>query len=41
MHEPLLVHRAEASHPYWPGGAVVLDDGGEPRAVGLLDTLSW
>ena len=27
-------------HPYWPGGAVVIDDGAEPRAVGLLDHLS-
>jgi predicted phosphodiesterase len=38
-YEPLLVHRAAFSHPYWPGGAVVLDDDGEPRAVGLLEGL--
>jgi UDP-2,3-diacylglucosamine pyrophosphatase LpxH len=38
-YEPLLVHRAPASHPYWPGGAVLLEGGAEPRAVGLLDDL--
>ena len=38
LYEPLLVHRARPPHPYWPGGAVVLDDSG-PRAVGLLDGL--
>jgi hypothetical protein len=37
VYEPALVHRATPPHPYWPGGAVVLDDGQEPRAVGLLD----
>jgi UDP-2,3-diacylglucosamine pyrophosphatase LpxH len=37
MYEPLLVHRATAPHPYWPGGAVVLEDGEPPRCVGLLD----
>jgi hypothetical protein len=39
VYEPLLIHRAAAPHPYWPGGAVVLDDGGPPRSVGLLDHL--
>jgi hypothetical protein len=38
-YEPLLLHRARPPHPYWPGGAVVLEDGGPPRAVGLLDHL--
>jgi hypothetical protein len=37
--EPVLLHRASPPHPYWPGGAVVLEEGGEPRAVGLLDHL--
>jgi hypothetical protein len=37
VYEPLLVHRARPPHPYWPGGAVVLDEGVEPRAIGLLD----
>jgi hypothetical protein len=34
-----LVHRATPPHPYWPGGAVLLHDGSEPRAIGLLDHL--
>jgi UDP-2,3-diacylglucosamine pyrophosphatase LpxH len=39
VYEPLLVHRARPPHPYWPGGAVILEDGGPPRALGLLDDL--
>jgi hypothetical protein len=39
VYEPLLVHHASPPHPYWPGGAVMLDDGGDPRPVGLLDHL--
>jgi UDP-2,3-diacylglucosamine pyrophosphatase LpxH len=39
VYEPLLVHRATPPHPYWPGGAVLVDDGGEPRPAGLLDHL--
>jgi calcineurin-like phosphoesterase family protein len=39
VYEPLLVHHATPPHPYWPGGAILLEDGGEPRAVGLLDGL--
>ena len=39
LYEPLLVHHAQPPHPYWPGGAIVIDDGAEPRAVGLLDDL--
>jgi predicted phosphodiesterase len=39
VYEPLLVHRASPPHPYWPGGAIVLEDGAEPRTVGLLDQL--
>jgi predicted phosphodiesterase len=39
-YEPLLIHRAAAPpHPYWPGGAIVLEDGGDPQAIGLLDHL--
>jgi hypothetical protein len=37
VYEPLLVHNALAPHPYWPGGAAILQDGQPPRAVGLLD----
>jgi hypothetical protein len=39
VHEPLLVHRARTPHPYWPGGAILLEDGRRPRAIGLLDRL--
>ncbi len=37
VYEPLLVHKATAPHPYWPGGAVILEDHRAPRAIGLLD----
>lgn len=37
LYEPLLVDRAARPHPYWPGGAVLLESGRAPRAVGLLD----
>ena len=37
VYEPLLVHRATPPHPYWPGGAVLLEPGAEPRALGLLE----
>ncbi len=37
LYEPLLVDRATPPHPYWPGGAVLLEDGRPPRCVGLLD----
>jgi hypothetical protein len=39
VYEPLLLHRARPPHPYWPGGAIVVEDGRAPRAVGLLDHL--
>jgi UDP-2,3-diacylglucosamine pyrophosphatase LpxH len=39
-YEPVLLHRARPPHPYWPGGAVLLEPGLEPRAIGLLDDLS-
>ena len=39
VYEPLLLHRARAPHPYWPGGAVVVEAGEAPRATGLLDHL--
>jgi hypothetical protein len=37
VYEPRLVHNATPPHPYWPGGAVILEDDRAPRAVGLLD----
>ncbi len=39
-YDPLLLHHAWPPHPYWPGGAVVVEDGAEPRAIGLLDGLA-
>jgi UDP-2,3-diacylglucosamine pyrophosphatase LpxH len=39
VYEPLLLHRAAPPHPYWPGGAVLVEDDGAPRAIGLLDHL--
>jgi UDP-2,3-diacylglucosamine pyrophosphatase LpxH len=40
VYEPLLVKGARPPHPYWPGGAVIVEPGQEPRAVGLLDQLA-
>jgi hypothetical protein len=37
VYEPLLVHRSRPPHPYWPGGAILLDDEGDPEPIGLLD----
>jgi UDP-2,3-diacylglucosamine pyrophosphatase LpxH len=37
VYEPLLLHRAAPPHPSWPGGAIVLEDDGDPQAIGLLD----
>jgi UDP-2,3-diacylglucosamine pyrophosphatase LpxH len=39
IYEPLLLHRGGAPHPYWPGGAIVVEDDGDPHAIGLLDRL--
>jgi hypothetical protein len=39
VYEPLLLHRARPPHPYWPGGAIVIEDDSAPRAIGLLDGL--
>lgn len=39
VYEPLLLHHASPPHPYWPGGAVLLEDGQPPRPLGLLDDL--
>lgn len=35
-YEPLLLHRAAPQHPYWPGGALLLEDDLDPRAIALL-----
>jgi hypothetical protein len=39
FYEPLLLYRARPPHPYWPGGAILIEDGAEPQAFGLLDHL--
>jgi UDP-2,3-diacylglucosamine pyrophosphatase LpxH len=38
-YEPLLLHRAAPQHPYWPGGALLLEDDQDPRAIALLGDL--
>ena len=40
VYEPLLVQGARPPHPYWPGGAVLLEPDGQARSVGLLDGVS-
>jgi UDP-2,3-diacylglucosamine pyrophosphatase LpxH len=40
VYEPLLLHRVRPPHPYWPGGAVLLEPDSDPRAIGLLDDLA-
>ena len=39
-YEPLLLHNGAPPNPYWPGGGVIVDGDGDPRAVGLLDDLA-
>lgn len=40
VYEPLLLAGAHPPHPYWPGGAVIVEgDGSRPKAVGLLDSV--
>jgi UDP-2,3-diacylglucosamine pyrophosphatase LpxH len=40
VYEPLLLHRGSAPpHAYWPGGAVRIEDDGDPKPMGLLDHL--
>jgi DNA repair exonuclease SbcCD nuclease subunit len=38
IYEPLLVGDVTPPHPYWPGGAAILEDEAGPQPVGLLDT---
>lgn len=38
--EPLLLTGATPPHPYWPGGAIVLEEGEAPRTLTLLDGLA-
>jgi hypothetical protein len=37
VYEPLLLTGAAPPHPYWPGGAVLLEHGAAPRLLTLLD----
>jgi hypothetical protein len=37
VYEPLLLAGAEPGHVYWPGGAVLVEDGAAPRYLSLLD----
>jgi hypothetical protein len=39
-YEPVVCHGAQPPHPYWPGGAVIIEDDGAPRSVGLLDHMT-
>lgn len=36
VYEPLLLAGSSARNPYWPGGAVLVEDDAAPRAVNLL-----
>ena len=36
---PMLLNHVTPPHPYWPGGAVIVEPGAEPRAVALLDDM--
>lgn len=38
--EPLLLAGAQPPHPYWPGGAVLLEPGADPRTLTLLDDVA-
>ena len=37
VYEPLLLTGAAPPHPFWPGGAVLLEHGAAPRLLTLLD----
>lgn len=39
VYEPLLLDHATPPHPYWPGGAVLVDGDAEPHTLGLLDAI--
>jgi len=39
VYEPVLLDGSTPPHPYWPGGAVLVEDDAEPRVLGLLDDL--
>ncbi len=37
VYEPLLLAGGRPPHPYWPGGAVLVEGDAPPRTLGLLD----
>jgi hypothetical protein len=37
VHETHFMHEGERASPYWPGGAVLIDESGPPRLLRLLD----
>jgi len=37
VYEPLLLAGMRPPHPYWPGGAVLVEEGRAPRTLTLLD----
>jgi predicted phosphodiesterase len=37
VYEPLLLAGGRPPHPYWPGGAVLVDGDAPPKTLGLLD----
>ncbi|MEI2703418.1 MAG: metallophosphoesterase [Baekduia sp.] len=37
VHEPAFTAATSGKHPYWPGGALVIEDGRPPRLTRLLD----
>ena len=39
IYEPPLAQDATPPHPYWPGGAAILDDEADPQPIGLLDEM--
>ncbi len=39
VYEPLLLAGSKPPHPYWPGGAIVVDGDGPPQSVSLLDAV--
>ncbi len=39
VYEPRLVHHAVPPHPHWPGGAILIEDNGDPQPISLLDDL--
>jgi predicted phosphodiesterase len=39
IYERLLIDRTRPPHPYWPGGAIRIDQGHAPRTLNLLEDL--